>query len=515
MTDLLITGARLVPVAGVAAPEHPVDVLVSGGRVADVGPKLASRGVADVIAAQGRWLLPGLWDAHVHPVMWALARARIDLSGTTDPTDVCRRVAAHLSARPGEQLVLGYGYRSAAWDRLPTVLELDAATGSRPVALASGDAHNGWLNSAALALIGQAPREGALVEGEWYAAYRHLEAIATSLEEPEAALEAALAAAAARGVVGIVDFEFDSAWRTWPARLERGRPPVRIRAAAYADSLDDVAAAGLRTGDPLVAGEDLLTMGPLKVISDGSLNTLTAWCCEPYAPDGGDDGGCGRSNLTAAELREVMSRAGDIGLTCAIHAIGDRAVATALDAFSATRQSGSIEHAQLVGAADFERLAALGLTASVQPVHLIDDRLVTDRYWRDRADRVYAFRSLLDAGVALAFGSDAPVAPLDPWCAIAAAVFRADAADEPWHSEQAITPAEALASSTDGQGTVQIGQPADLVLVDADPLALGSLADRSATADGSPPAQADRAHLRELPVALTLVGGRRTHEALT
>ena len=103
----------------------------------------------------------------------------------------------------------------------------------------------------------------------------------------------------------------------------------------------------------------------------------------------------------------------------------------------------------------------------------------------------------------------------NPWRAIAAAVFRADAADEPWHSEQAITPAEALASSTDGQGTVHIGQPADLVLVDADPLALGSLADRSATADGSPPAQADRAHLRELPVSLTLVGGRRTHEALT
>ncbi len=167
----------------------------------------------------------------------------------------------------------------------------------------------------------------------------------------------------------------------------------------------------------------------------------------------------------------------------------------ALAAYAATEARGSIEHAQLMARADVATMAGLGLRASVQPAHLLDDRDVTEQCWPDRSDRCYMFRSLLDAGVELALGSDAPVSRLDPWLAVAAAVHRS-ADDRPaWHPEQALTPREALAASVDGQGTVHEGMPADLALLDADPLdPSGSAADQAA-------------RLRAMTVSATWVGG--------
>jgi predicted amidohydrolase YtcJ len=186
----------------------------------------------------------------------------------------------------------------------------------------------------------------------------------------------------------------------------------------------------------------------------------------------------------------------------ATHAIGDAAVAEALAAYADTGAIGSIEHAQLVGRDDVRRMAELGVRASVQPAHLLDDRDLTELAWPGRADRCFAFRWMLDEGVELALGSDAPVSPLDPWLAIAAAVHRSSDEREPWHAEQALTPAEALTASVDGQPTVGVGSPGDLVLLDADPLA--PQGDSAAAA----------AALREMSVALTVVGGRVVHSTL-
>jgi len=232
-------------------------------------------------------------------------------------------------------------------------------------------------------------------------------------------------------------------------------------------------------------------MGPLKIISDGSLNTRTAWCCEEYA----DGSGAGAPNQTAAELTALMERAHAHGLEVATHAIGDLALREALKAYDESGALGSIEHAQLVRRADLARMAKLGLRASVQPAHLLDDRDVTEACWPDRAGRCFAFRWMLDAGVRMAFGSDAPVSPLDPWLAIAAAVHRSADEREAWHPEQALSPREALAASVDGRGSVRAGMPADLVLLDADPL----------DPTGTPAEQAAR--LREMPVAVTFVAG--------
>ena len=226
---------------------------------------------------------------------------------------------------------------------------------------------------------------------------------------------------------------------------------------------------GLRSGDPL-DGDPRLTMGPLKIISDGSLNTRTAWCCEPYAEKAVPGAEEGQPNQTPEELRALLARAAAGGLDVAVHAIGDRAVTEALAAFAETGARGGIEHVQLTTRDDVRRMAALGVRASVQPAHLLDDRDVTERLWPGRAERCFPLRWMLDDGVDVVLGSDAPVSPLDPWLAIAAAVHRSGDEREPWHPEQAITAREALAASTDGWGTVAAGHPADLVLLDADPL---------------------------------------------
>jgi predicted amidohydrolase YtcJ len=165
-------------------------------------------------------------------------------------------------------------------------------------------------------------------------------------------------------------------------------------------------------------------------------------------------------------------------------------VRVALDAFEARGLRGRIEHAQLVADADLPRFGALGVVASMQPGHLLDDRDVAEQHWPGRTARTFPFRSLIDAGATLAFGSDAPVAPLDPWIAIRAAVHR-DPGGVAWHPEQRITAEEALAASTRGRLRPEVGDPADLVLVE-EPV--------------------ERMHAGA--VAATLLAGRFTHRRL-
>jgi predicted amidohydrolase YtcJ len=503
MVETLIRDVRLVPVAGVPAPPGLVDVRIRGGAVSEVAPGLAADGAAERFDGGGRWAVPGLWDQHVHLEQWGRTATRLELAGTTGPADALARVAAHLAAEPAgaTAAVQGWGHRSAAWSRQPTVAELDAVTGARPVVLISGDGHNGWLNSAALRALGVPPRSGALDENDWFPLYARLAELPGGAGQVERGVAEAARQAAALGVVGVVDLEFTDAFRAWPARLGAGVNQLRVRAATYPHQLDEVLSAGLRTGDRLAPGPDggLVTMGPLKIISDGSLNTRTAYCREPYADAAELEHPRGKQNNSPAELVDLLGRARDGGLQVALHAIGDAAVADALDAFERTGARGSIEHAQLMRPGDVIRMGRLGVRAGVQPAHLLDDRDVTMRCWPDRAGRCFPLRSMLDAGVQLVLGSDAPVSPLDPWLAMAAAVHRSADEREPWHPEQAITAAEALAASTDGQATLRPGSRGDVVLLDDDPLAAAR--DSAAAA----------ARLRTMAVAATFVAGRPTH----
>ena len=485
------------PHTGSADPPlaDPVDILVQGGRIVAIAPELPDPGIP-VVAAEGRWLLPGLWDHHVHLSQWARTLTWLDVSGTSSPSEVVSRVAAALTTS-SEPVLTGYGFRSAAWSLQPTIAELDAVSGDRPVVLISGDGHNGWLNSVALAMLGVPVRSGALDELDWFPVFARLEELPRDKAVDEAAYREAVRRAGACGVVGITDMEFGRGYLDWPERAVRGIGGLRVRTATYRESLDDVIARGLRTGDRLLEDSGLLTMGPLKIISDGSLNTRTAYCCEPYVDQPTNRG---KLNVHPAELQELLAEATAHGLEVAVHAIGDAAVGSALDAFAATGARGSIEHAQLVATSDLSRMARLPVIASVQPAHLLDDRDVTSICWPDRAQRCFPLRSLLTAGVPLAMGSDAPVARLDPWLAMAAAVHRSGDDRSAWNPAEALTPAEALAASTCAAGTVAVGSRADLVLVDHDPLAP---ADNTAIA---------AAQVRRTQVSLTVVDGVIVHD---
>jgi predicted amidohydrolase YtcJ len=224
---------------------------------------------------------------------------------------------------------------------------------------------------------------------------------------------------------------------------------------------------------------------------DGSLNTRTAYCHDHY-PDTTYDGELLES---LEELLPLLHKAADNRIGLALHAIGDRANTIALDAFATLGVGGRIEHAQLLDPADLPRFAALNVIAGVQPAHQPDDRDAADHHWAGRTDRAFAYRALHKAGARLEFGSDAPVAPLDPWDGIASAVTRTDDDRPGWHSEQALSVETAVAASTGGHTTVRPGDPADLVLAGRDIAHL-------------PPSE-----LRDLPILAAVLDGRLTHRA--
>jgi predicted amidohydrolase YtcJ len=179
-------------------------------------------------------------------------------------------------------VVTGYGYRSATWAEPPTVAALDAVSGDHPMVLISGDGHDGWLNTRALQLLGAPAMSGALDENDWFPVFQRLAELPSDPAATFRGYRRAIDDAAAKGVVGIVDFELARGYLEWPERFAAGITQLRVRTATYPDRLDAVIAAGLRFGHRLCAETDLLTMGPLKVVSDGSLNR-TAYVDQDYA----------------------------------------------------------------------------------------------------------------------------------------------------------------------------------------------------------------------------------------
>lgn len=490
------------------------DVLVVDGRISALGEGLAAENPgAEAVDLDGRFLLPGLWDDHVHLTQHALTQRRVDVSGAGSAEETAGLVAAAaLVQHPHPDIpFVGFGFRDGLWADPPTAALLDAALGAvgvggQPTVLISADLHCVWLNSAALSRFGLSGHPtGILREDDAFPVTAALHDV------PQDALDGwvadAASAAAGRGVVGVVDFEMADNLASWPRRFAAGFDAVRIAAGVYPEYLDAAIVAGHQTGHQTgqaIGGDqfggevrdDLLRVGPFKVITDGSLNTRTAYCVDEYPGLGGQPNSRGILTVPPNQLVALLRKASAAGFVPAVHAIGDEANRLALDAFEAVGCRGRIEHAQLVRDADFARFAALGVSASVQPEHAVDDREVADRYWAGRTDRAFALRSLLDAGAELILGSDAPVAPLDPWVAIAAAVGRTRDGRAPWHPEQSITVTEAIAASAHQRSTIRVGERADLVIVERDPL--------SATPE----------QLRTMPVAGTLLAGRWTHRAL-
>ena len=485
-SDLVLANVRF---AGNTSMHH---LHLRGGLVVRVAPAADSSGLAPgvpVADLDGRYVIPGLWDEHVHMTQWALAGHRIDLSGATSARSAADVVRSFVEQHTDDGLpVVGVGFRDATWGDAPTLELLDGVTRGFPTALLSHDLHCVWLNSAASKRYGvPVDASGLLREQPAFDLTRTLGQL------PDAVVDGwvrdAARTAAARGIVGIVDFEMTWNRDAWLRRIAGGFDSFSVDAGVYPEDLERAVGDGMRTGQLLDGGAGLLRVGPLKVLIDGALNTRTAYCVEPYP-----HGGRGLLTVSEAELRALLVRARDAGFVPAVHAIGDGANEVALHAFEAAGISGRIEHAQFVRTEDLPRFAALGVTASVQPAHALDDRDTADANWAGRTDRAFPLRSLLDAGATLALGSDAPVSPLEPWLAMSAATTRAGRDGRaPWHPEQALTRTQALTASTRGRGTVRVGDPADLAVLDGDPLTVSD------------------AVFAAMPVAATLVAGRFTY----
>ena len=460
---------------------EPVCLRLCDGVVAEVAARLEPHEGEPVVDLGGRFVRRGLRDAHVHFAEWARSRLQLDLSAAVSATHAADTVRAAAAALPPGAVLRGGGFRDATWPEPPAASLLDAAAPGRAVVLQSQDMHTAWLSRAALALVGLPDHPtGLLREHACWDALARVPAPGRAQDDEAARL--AVDAALARGVTALRDFEFGDPWEAWSRRRAAdGSLPVRVsavvqrhRVAAYADQ-------GLRTG----SGDAWLRVGPVKLFVDGSLGSRTARCFTPYAGTGDR----GQALLDPDALRAELATARAAGFVPAVHAIGDEANRDALVALADAGTGGSVEHAQLLRREDLALFAAAGVTASLQPAHLLDDAPLVEHHWAGTTSLPYAVRSVLDAGARVVLGSDAPVSPLDPWRSIAAAVHRTDGTMPPWHPQEAVPLEVALAAS--GARRVRPGDVADLVVLDVPDPAVLSPADLAAA-----------------PVHATCVGGR-------
>ncbi len=485
-------------------PQTPVtDVLaISGDRIVAVGGVDALRGGLGpngrAIDLKGRVVIPGLIDAHLHFVEYSLRLDRVHIHELPTMEETLQRVKERVRDTPAGKWVRGGGWNCNLWGNgsFPTHHDLDRIAPDHPVALSSKDGHSVWINAKAMALAGLDADTSDVPGGSIFrdasgAPTGILQENATRLvydvippptsDEIMDALPRGIERAHRVGLTGIHDCEGAAALASFQELKRRGDLTLRVLMHVPEVSLDAAIAVGLHDG----FGDAWVRIAGVKAFSDGALGSRSAWMLSPYE---GDPTNKGIPTTTPEALRSLARKANRAGLGIAVHAIGDAANRAVLDAVEAVRDAGTahlrnrIEHAQLVHPDDIARLAPLGMIASMQPIHATADMDIVERYWGARGTTGYAWRSLLDAGAVLAFGSDAPVEDISPLVGIHAAVTRRRANGSPgpegWYPEQRLTVHEAVYAYTMGaayasgeehlKGSLAPGKLADLVILDRD-----------------------------------------------
>jgi hypothetical protein len=455
----------------------------------------------EIIDAGGKAVIPGLIDAHIHLEQYALNQQKVDCE-TTTRRECIQRVAQRALQTPAGQWILGHGWNQNDWSEgFGSATDLDAVAPHHPVFLTAKSLHAVWVNTAALEAAnidartpdppgGQIGRDergspnGILFEAAMTLAQSALPEPTSS--QVEQAIRECLPRLAKMGLTGLHDFDRRRCFAALQTLHKQEALSLRVVKSIPLEDLPHAIALGLQSG----FGDDRLRIGGVKAFADGALGPRTAAMLQPYE---GEPENRGILLLDSEELYEQGRQAIDSGLSLAVHAIGDRANHEVLNAFDQLRRYESehrrgklrhrIEHVQLIHPDDVDRLAGLGIVASMQPIHATSDMYMADRYWGDRSAYAYAWRKQLDAGALLAFGSDAPVESPNPFWGLHAAVTRRRADGSPgadgWYPDQKLNMYEALAGFTKGPaylagmedrlGRLSPGYLADLLVLPLNP----------------------------------------------
>jgi predicted amidohydrolase YtcJ len=514
--DLIIQHAKVWTV-NAAQPEAQA-VAVLGERIVFVGSDSAAtawRGPnTQVIDAQGHRLLPGFNDAHVHFSDGGAALKAVQLNDAASLKEFVRRIAEYAARLPAGEWMRNGDWDELKWSpaNLPTRQDIDAASGGHSVSIDRYDGHAILVNSQVLKLAGISaatpdPPGGVIVHDATGEPTGVLKDAAINLvaklipplthAQRRRAIEDAQQEAARLGVTSIQDMSEDYAdIAVYSELLREGKLTVRVYGAPLIETVDDQAKLGIGHA----FGGSSLRIGALKMFADGSLGSRTAYFFEPFDDQPQNRGLLAEDMLPLARTRERLLRADSTGLQVCTHAIGDAGISTVLDLYAEIDKLDGprdrrwrIEHAQHMAAKDFDRFAQLNVIASVQPTQEIDDaRWAEKRIGKDRASRTYPFKTFLDRGVRIAFGTDWPVVSFDPLLGLYAATTRATLdgkQPEGWFPEQKISIRDAIAAYTTGsayaefqehdKGSIEPGKLADLVLLDQDILQIAPATIRS------------------------------------
>ncbi len=503
MADLVFLGGSVW--TGDPAAPSATAVAVKDGRIVAVGTDAEVEGLVGdstrVVDLAGRMLMPGIIDSHTHFLDGGFKLAGVDLRDASTPEEFARRISEFAKTVPGGTWITGGDWDHELWGgELPRKEWVDSLTPDHPVFVNRLDGHMSLANSVALRLAG-VDADGRMADPEGGTIVRDARTgapagvfkdeamgiVGRAIPEPsEADLDRALQAAARhaleRGVTQVHDMAGWENLETYRRAHARGELPLRVYSVVQLSTwerLRDFVAANGR-------GDDRLWWGGLKAFVDGSLGSTTAWFHEPYDDEPGTSG---LMVTDSAELRSMIEAGDAAGLQILVHAIGDAANDWLLGVYGDVAAAHGprdrrfrIEHAQHLSPAALSRFAEIGVIAAMQPYHAADDgRWAQKRIGPERIKTTYAFRSLLDAGATLAFGSDWTVAPIDPILGLDAAVTRRtfDGANpDGWVPEQKITVEETLRAYTEGSaragfmedrvGRIATGMLADLVVLDRD-----------------------------------------------
>ena len=495
------------------------------GKILEVyhqGDPLPER-VAYRLDGKGRIMVPGMIDAHAHLIDTGLARMTLDLTAAKSLDEALSRIAAWAAAHPDAPWVLGGGWNEADWSlgRMPTAAELDAVTGGKPTWLTRADMHAGWANSAAMAAAGVSgatpdPAGGRIERlpgskqpaGIFVDEAKQLIVAKVPQPRPEdldTALGKAQIVFLQNGVTAVADMATTiEYWQTYRRAADLGH--LRIRIVSYARGIDNMVLIGGPGPSPWLY-DDHLKMNGVKLYVDGALGSRGAWLKAPYTDAPGTSG---LSRLSGTQLGNLMSRAALDNFQVAVHAIGDKANATVLDTIDELAQTYKgdrrwrIEHVQVVDPADIPRFGQHGIVASMQPQLETSDRTMAEaRLGPARLAGAYAWKSIAATGAVLAFGSDTPVEPPEPFRGMAVAISRQGADGQPWggwQPQEIVTRETAFEGYTTGAayamfaedrlGRLAKGYRADFLFVDRDPML-------------APPEQ-----LRQTQVLETWIGGK-------